>query len=123
MPKINAIVGLRASIGASAWLAPNLAGRLFGLDPVGNPQLPYIGRLFGVRDVALAAGLAQSSGPDRKLWLQLGILCDAADAAAGLLAGRSGQLSKLSTALVTAPALLGLAVGVAALKTEAADAQ
>jgi hypothetical protein len=123
MPQINAIVGLRASIGASTWLAPNLAGRLFGLDPVGNPQLPYVGRLFGIRDVALAAGLAQSSGADRKLWLQLGILCDAADAAAGLLAGRSGQLSKLSTALVTAPALLGLAVGVAALKAEAADAQ
>jgi hypothetical protein len=123
MPQINAIVGLRASIGASTWLAPNLAGRLFGLDPVGNPQLPYIGRLFGIRDVALAAGLAQSSGPDRKLWLQLGILCDAADAAAGLLAGRSGQLSKLSTALVTAPALLGLAAGVAALKAEAGEAQ
>jgi hypothetical protein len=123
MPQINAIVGLRATIGASAWLAPNLAGRLFGLDPVGNPQLPYLGRLFGIRDVALAAGLAQSSGPDRKLWLQLGILCDAADAAAGLLAGRKGQLSKLSTALVTAPALMGLAVGVAALKAEAGEAQ
>jgi hypothetical protein len=121
MPQINAIIGLRAAVGAGAWLTPNLAGRLFGLDPVGNPQLPYIGRLFGIRDVALAAGLAQSSGEDRKLWLQLGMLCDAADAVAGLLAGRSGQLSKLSTVLVTAPAVMGIGLGVAALQAEGAE--
>ena len=34
--------------------------------------------------------------------------CDAADAAAGVLAGRRGELSKLSTVLVTAPALAGV---------------
>jgi hypothetical protein len=116
MPQINAIVGLRAAIGASAWLAPNLSGRLFGLNPSANPQLPYVGRLFAIRDVALAAGLAQSSGESRRLWLQLGVLCDAADALAGLLAGRGGQLSKVSTALVTGPAVMGLGLGVAALR-------
>jgi hypothetical protein len=112
----TALIGIRASIGAGAWVAPQLAGRLFGLDAVANPQLPYVGRLFGIRDVALAAGLGMSNGDGRKLWLQLGIMCDVADAAAGLLAGRKGELSKLSTVLVTAPALLGLALGVAALQ-------
>ena len=112
----TALIGIRASIGAGAWLTPQLAGRLFGLDPVANPQLPYVGRLFGIRDVALAAGVSMSNGEARKLWLQLGIMCDIADAAAGLLAGRKGELSKLSTVLVTAPALLGLALGVAALQ-------
>jgi hypothetical protein len=112
----TALIGLRASVGAGAWAAPQLAGRLFGLDPVGNPQLPYLGRLFGIRDVALAAGLSMSNGAGRKLWLQLGIMCDVADTAAGLLAGRKGELSKLSTVLVTAPALLGIALGVTALK-------
>jgi hypothetical protein len=120
MPQLNAIIGIRAAIGASAWLAPNLSGRLFGLDPTANPQLPYVGRLFAIRDLALAAGLAQSSGESRRLWLQLGMACDAADALAGLLAGRGGQLSKLSTALVTAPAVMGIGLGVAALRADGA---
>ena len=37
----NAIAIGRIAVGASAWLTPNLSGRLFGLDPEGNPQLPY----------------------------------------------------------------------------------
>jgi lipopolysaccharide/colanic/teichoic acid biosynthesis glycosyltransferase len=55
----TALIGIRASVGAGAWVAPQLAGRLFGLDTVANPQLPYMGRLFGIRDVALAAGLSK----------------------------------------------------------------
>jgi hypothetical protein len=116
MPYNSALIGLRSSIGAGAWIAPRLAGRLFGLDAVANPQLPYVGRLFGVRDVALAAGLGLSSGQSRRLWLQLGIACDAADVVAGILAGRGGQISKLSTVLVTAPALLGIGLGIAGLQ-------
>jgi hypothetical protein len=116
MPTTRVLVGLRVAIGAGSWIAPRLAGRLFGLDAVANPQLPYVARLFGVRDVALGAGLQLSSGENRRLWLQLGILCDAADFAAGILAGRSGALSRVSTVLVTAPALAGIGMGVAALK-------
>jgi hypothetical protein len=116
MPDVSALIGLRSSVGAGAWIAPRLAGRLFGLDAVANPQLPYVARLFGVRDVALAAGLGLSSGESRRLWLRLGIVCDAADAVAGILAGRGGQISKLSTVLVTAPALLGIGLGIAGLQ-------
>lgn len=116
MSQISVLTGVRVSIGAGAWLAPGLTGRLFGLDAVANPQLPYVARLFGVRDVALAAGLQLSTGQSRRLWLQLGIVCDAADGVAGILAGRHGQLSKLSTVLVTAPALLAIGLGIAALQ-------
>ena len=56
------------AIGTGSWVAPRLSGRLFGLDAVANPQLPYIGRLFGVRDVALGAGVSLSSGESRKLF-------------------------------------------------------
>jgi hypothetical protein len=116
MSLIGALVGIRASVGAGAWLAPRLVGQVFGLDAAANPQLPYVGRLFGVRDVALAAGLQLSSGESRRLWLRLGIACDAADTIAGLLAGRNREISKVSTVLVTAPALLGIGLGVAALQ-------
>jgi hypothetical protein len=118
----NTIVALRANIGLGAWLAPRLAGRLFGLDAEANPQLPYVGRLFGVRDVALGAGVAASSGNARRLWLQIGMACDAADAVAGLIAGRNGEISKVSTVLVTAPALMGIGLGLAALSQNDGEA-
>ena len=54
---IQQLVATRAAIGAAAWLMPRLSGRLFGLDPDANPQAAYLGRLFGVRDVALGIGL------------------------------------------------------------------
>ena len=116
MYPITIMTALRTSIGAGAWITPRFAGRLFGLDADANPQLPYVGRLFGIRDVALAAGLQLSSGKSRQLWLQLGIVCDAADTVAGLLAGRGGEISKKSTILVTAPALLGIGLGCVALR-------
>jgi hypothetical protein len=116
MSEVAILTGLRAGIGAGAWLAPGLTGKLFGLDAGANPQLPYVSRLFAVRDAALAAGLQLSSGQSRRLWLQLGVVCDVADSVAGIIAGRGGQLSKLSTALVTAPALLGVGLGIAALR-------
>ena len=113
-PMIQGLVGVRSAIGAGAWLAPRLSGRLFGLDPDANPQSSYLGRLFGVRDIALGVGLATSDGPQRKRWLQIGIACDLADAAAGVLAGRRGDLPKRASALVTATALMAAAMGLAA---------
>lgn len=115
-PIVQQLIATRSAIGAGAWLAPNLSGRLFGLDPDANPQASYLGRLFGARDVALAVGLGASSGADRQQWLRIGVACDLADAAAGLLAGRSGALPKRATLLVTATALAAAALGVAAMR-------
>ena len=90
----------RTAIGVAAWLTPRLSGRLFGLDPDANPQASYLGRLFGVRDVALGIGLRSSNGAERQQWLRLGVACDLADAAAGVLAGKTGALPKRATVLV-----------------------
>lgn len=100
----NAIAAARIAVGSSAWLTPNLSGRLFGLDPEGNPQLPYIGRLFGARDVALGAGVLRSPRKHKEAWVTAGAACDVADAAAGVLAGVRGQLPAGAAALVTATA-------------------
>ena len=116
MSSLKALAGIRAGIGVLTWLAPRLAARLFGIDPDANPQLPYVARLFAIRDLALAAGLQSSSGNALRLWVRIGMACDAADAAAGVLAGRRGELSTLSTALVTAPALAGVQLGTAVLR-------
>jgi hypothetical protein len=115
---VRALGGLRLAVGLGAWLTPRVAGRAFGLDPAANPQSPYLARLFGVRDVALAVGTTQAAGPARRQWLQLGVACDVADAAAALLAGRAGYLPKVSAALVFAPAVAAAAMGVAAIADE-----
>jgi hypothetical protein len=115
MSTIGVLGGLRASVGAGAWLAPAQTGRLFGLDAEANQQLPYVARLFGIRDVALAAGALMTVGDSRRLWLKIGIVCDAADAVAGVLAGRAGEVSKTTTALVTGTALFAVALGISAL--------
>jgi hypothetical protein len=117
---IAGLVSARSAIGVGAWVAPRLSGRLFGLDPANNPQAPYLARLFGVRDAALGYGLSTSRGAQRSLWLRIGIACDLADAAAGVFAGRRGELSRLATVLVTGTALGAAALGVAALQGEPA---
>ena len=119
---IRALAGLRFAVGTGAWLTPNLAAKSFGMDPEGNPQASYMGRLFGARDVALAAGVMSTSGASRDLWLRLGLACDAADAAAAVLAGRNGSLPKFTAALVFAPAVAAVAAGAIALREPATPA-
>jgi len=102
---VEAVAISRMVVGGGAWLAPNLSGRLFGLDPEGNPQLSYIGRLFGARDVALGAGVLRSGRKQKDAWLTAGLACDVADAAAGAIAGARGTLPAPAAALVTATAV------------------
>jgi hypothetical protein len=114
---VKALAALRVVIGVAAWLAPRQSGKGFGLDPEANPQAPYLGRLFGARDVALGVGTLQASGEARKQWLRIGIAVDAADAAAALAAGRGGYLPPLAAGLVFAPAIAAVGLGVAALNS------
>jgi len=112
----NALAGLRIAVGAGAYATPALAGTLFGLEPKRNPQSPYLARLFGIRDVALAGGTLASSGAEQRTWLVAGVVCDAADAAAALLGHRAGYLSGPTAALLAAPALAAVALGAIALQ-------
>src|SRR3954468_5401202 len=116
MNPVQLLSGLRAWIGTSAWLAPNLTGKLFGLDPVGNPQSAFMGRLFGVRDLALAAGTLGSEGAARTQWLRLGIACALADAAAAVLAARNGTLPKPAAVMAGGTAIAAAGLGVAAMR-------
>ena len=113
---VKNISAVRAVVGAAAWLAPRPSAKLFGLDSDANPQAPYLGRLFGARDVALAAGTLTTAGEAQDRWLVAGLGCDVADAAAGIAAWRAGYLSTLSSVLVTAAALNGVVLGLVALR-------
>jgi DNA-binding NarL/FixJ family response regulator len=115
---VGLLAGLRLVVGVASWTTPRFAGRLFGLDAEANPQSPYLARLFGARDVALAWGALGSEGEARKQWLIAGLACDAADVLAGIAGGRRGYLPKLTSVLVSGTAVSAVALGVAALSDE-----
>jgi len=112
---INGLAGIRLAVGLGSWGTPRVAGKLFGLDASANPQSPYLARLFGVRDIALAWGTLSSEGDAQRQWLIAGLACDAADALAGVAGGRAGYLSTVTSVLVTGTALSAAALGAAAL--------
>jgi uncharacterized protein DUF4267 len=111
---LRQLAGLRVIIGLAALLAPRLAARLFGLDPDANPQAAYLGRLFGVRDVALGVGALASNGAARRNWVLLGIGVDATDAVSAGLAGRDGSVTTFTAAKLAVPAVAAAALGVVA---------
>ena len=113
---IRNLAMIRLGVGVSSYLTPNLGGKLFGLDTAGNPQAPYLARLFGIRDVALAIGAMQSSGEARRQWLQLGVLCDAADVGAAVFGRKGGYLSTPTAVLVGGVAAVATALGAQALQ-------
>jgi hypothetical protein len=115
---MNPALGLslgRISLGATAVANPGLAARIFQLDPVGNPQLPYVTRLFGIREIALGAATLMSRGRARKGMIGLGVLVDAADGATGYLAMRDGTVSRKTAMTLLGPAVGAVGAGLVAL--------
>jgi hypothetical protein len=100
---LKTLAGLRLAVGVTSWVAPNFGGKLFGLEPDANPQGAYLARLFGVRDAAMAIGPLRTKRKAQRTWIELGILCDAADVAAAALGGGKGYLPPATTAMLGGP--------------------
>ena len=115
-PVTNTLLSVRTAVGTASCLAPRAAGRAFGLDAGANPQSPYLARLFGVRDLALAAGVLTATPSARRHWLTIGLACDLADVLSGIAGTRAGYLSKTSGVLVTGAAISAVAMGAIALR-------
>ena len=109
--------GSRMAVGVASFAAPAQAFRGVGLDARSNPQLPYMTRLFGVRDLVLGAGAVSTAGEGRRRWLQATIAADVGDVAAVLLAHRAGQLDTRGAVMLGLTATAGTALGIAALVT------
>lgn len=113
-PLVLSLAAGRIAIGAFTWVAPQPAARAFGLDP--DPRFGYVARLFGARDVALAAGVLASDGDARRTWLAVGLFCDVLDLAAAGLAHRDGSMRPQAAALAGGAALGGAVLGATALR-------
>ena len=114
--QINKLLnGGRVAIGLASLLAPDHAFRGAGLDSRGNPQMPFMTRMFGVRDLVIGAGALTTSGDERRRWLQAAVVADAADAVAALLGHRGGYLSTSGAMMVGGTAAAATIAGVIAL--------
>jgi hypothetical protein len=112
------LIGTRMALGLTMWTMPRKACKAVGIDVSGNPQSPYLARLFGARDLALATGVLGTEGDAQRQWLLAGLACDAADALATIAAALRGYLPKVTSAKLAATALGAAGLGVAALRNQ-----
>jgi len=115
MKPVTSISLVRIAIGALSVARPDLASKAFRLDHANNPQMSYMTRMFGSREVALGLTTLLSKGRSRRALTALGIAVDGSDAFAGFDAGRTGAVSQSTSGFLTAPAALAIAGGLLGL--------
>ena len=110
-PTGRALLAARTALGVSTLVAPRLAGKAFLLDPDENPQLPVVGRMWGIRNLSLAAGMYAATGANRAQWWRLQLAVDALDFAAIVTEWRRGAVPGPAAALMAATALGAITLG------------
>jgi hypothetical protein len=118
MKPVNGLALGRIAIGLTALAAPDVAAKLFRLDAARNPQLPYMSRLFGSREVVLGAVTLLARGAARRKLVAVGMAVDAADGFAGYDAMRTGSVSRRVGLGLTIPAVGAVVAGAVGLATE-----
>jgi hypothetical protein len=118
MNPVNGLALGRIAIGATALASPAMAAKLFRLDLARNPQLPYLSRMFGSREIALGVITLMAKGGARRKLVALGIAVDGADAFAGYDAMKSGSVSQSVGVGLTVPAVGAVIAGAIGLVTE-----
>jgi len=112
---LRILTGARGALGVIALLTPRIGARIFRIEADGSAIV--MGRLFGIRNIALAAGLLRPevtavrrlSGP----FLLVNALIDLADASVFAAGGHRAQIGRPAAALGTALALTGAALSAA----------
>jgi hypothetical protein len=118
----RALLAARTALGVSTLLAPRLAGKAFFLDPDDNPQLPVLGRMWGIRNLSLAAGMYGATGADRARWWRLQVAVDALDFAAIATEWRRGAMPGPAAVLMAGTALGATALGALSVAAESEQA-
>ena len=116
---MNPATGLataRVLIGGLAVASPELGVKLFRLDSTANPQLPYLARLFGSRELVLGAATLLARGKTRRNLILAGVGVDAADTVAAVLAGESGSVDRTTQVLLAVTAATGVFAGLSGLR-------
>jgi hypothetical protein len=112
------LLAARAALGLSTLVAPRLAGQAFLLDPDANPQLPVIGRMWGIRNLSLAAGMYGAAGPSRTRWWRLQPAIDGLDFFVIVAEWRRGAVPPIAAGLMAGTALVATALGALSVAAE-----
>jgi hypothetical protein len=116
---LNILTGTRGALGAVALLTPRTGARLFRMDADG-PAI-VMGRLFGIRNIALAAVLLRLEVTEvLRPFLLVNVLIDLVDAGAFAAGGHRAQIGRPAAVLGTAFALTGAALSAAGVASLAA---
>lgn len=115
-PAVLAMSVVRMFAGGISWASPSLSWRVFGLGTTPpDASSGLVGRLFGIRDAVLAAGVHHPDPAVKKAVLQAGLICDSFDVVASLIGVRNGA-PKATLLTATAGAAAFVAIGAAALR-------
>src|SRR4051794_15094615 len=107
----RALIGARTALGISTLLAPRLAGKAYFLNPDDNPGLPVIARMWGIRNLSLAAGMYAATGANRAQWWRLQVAVDALDFLVIATEWRRGAVAGPAAGLMAATALGATTLG------------
>jgi len=91
----------RIVLGAASVAKPDLAVKALGLDVDANPQLTFMARLFGAREIALGVATIASSGKARPGMVLLGMAVDGADVYAGWVGPTQDGIEKKAGMMMT----------------------
>jgi hypothetical protein len=114
----RALIGARTALGISTLLAPRLAGKVFFLNPDDNPELPVIARMWGIRNLSLAAGMYAATGGNRARWWRLQVAVDALDFLVISAEWRRGGVPGPAAALMASTALAAATLGALSVSGE-----
>ena len=117
-PTGRALLCARTALGLATLLAPRLAAKAFFFDPDQNPQLSVMGRMWGIRNLSLAAGMYAAAGANRAQWWRLQPAVDALDLLAIVAEWRRGALPGPAAGLTAATALAAGTLGVLSVAGE-----
>ncbi len=107
------VMVIRGALGSGA-LVPKLWIKIFRIDPKRNEALPWAGRLYASRELAMLAALASDDKKERQRALEVGIVLNAADSVTMALAGVKKQIPVGSAIASVALGAASVALGVIA---------
>jgi hypothetical protein len=115
---LNVLTGARGALGVIALFTPRIGARMFRIDARGTPAI-VMGRLFGIRNVALAAGLLRLDATTvPRMFMLINVLIDLVDTVAFVGAGRRGEIGAVATGFGTVLALTGAILGATSLAAQ-----
>jgi len=119
MTHLAALTAIRASIGVTTWFTPEVVALLLGFRRPVRPELRYVARIWGARNMAFAAATATVEDDARRSWLAANVAIDVIDLAAGALLLRAHRAGPVGAASALGLPAVAAGLGLAAITRRA----